>query len=106
MNNPRPGHPVTPATLEPTPGPRLVWQIDFTEFPQTQGFRYLLVLVDRFSGWPEAFPCRNCTAKTVALKFVREIIPCFGLPQWMESDNGTHFTSKIVQNISDAFQIP
>ncbi|CAM5106411.1 unnamed protein product [Natator depressus] len=105
-NNPRPGHPVTPATLEPTPGPGLVWQIDFTEFPRTEEFRYLLVLVDRFSGWPEAFPCRNCAAKTVALKFVREIIPCFGLPQWMESDNGTHFTSKIVQDISDALQIP
>ncbi|XP_024077342.2 uncharacterized protein LOC112122869, partial [Terrapene carolina triunguis] len=49
-NNPRPGVSVLPATLEPTPGPGLVWQIDFTEFPRTQGFRYLLVLVDRFSG--------------------------------------------------------
>ncbi|XP_034625181.1 protein NYNRIN-like, partial [Trachemys scripta elegans] len=105
-NNPRPGVSVPPATLEPTPGPGLVWQIDFTEFPRTQGFRYLLVLVDRFSGWPEAFPCRNNTAKTVALKFVKEIIPRFGLPRWMESDNGTHFTSQVVQKISDALQIP
>ncbi|XP_039356416.1 protein NYNRIN-like [Mauremys reevesii] len=86
-NNPRPGVLVPPTTLEPTPGPGLVWQIDFTEFPRTQGFRYLLGLVDRFSGWPEAFPCCNNTAKTVALKFVKEIIPRFGIPQWMESDN-------------------
>ncbi|CAM4679331.1 unnamed protein product [Lepidochelys kempii] len=105
-NNPRPGHPVPPAALEPTPGPGRVWQIDFTEFPRTQGFKYLLVLVDRFSGWPEVFPCRNNTAKTVALKFVKEIIPRFGLPRWMESDNGTHFASQIVQNISAALQIP
>ncbi|CAM4530021.1 unnamed protein product [Caretta caretta] len=105
-NNPRPGHPVPPAALEPTPGPGQVWQIDFTEFPRTQGFKYLLVIVDRFSGWPEAFPCRNCTARTVALKFVKELIPRFGLPLWMESDNGTHFTSKIIQSISHALQIP
>ncbi|XP_053882488.1 uncharacterized protein LOC128836328 [Malaclemys terrapin pileata] len=39
-NNPRPGVAVPPATLEPTPGPGLVWQIDFTEFPRTQGYRY------------------------------------------------------------------
>ncbi|CAM5134059.1 unnamed protein product [Natator depressus] len=104
-NNPRPGHPVPPAALEPTPGPGQVWQIDFTEFPRTQEFKYLLVIVDRSSGWPEAFPCRNCTARTVALKFVKEIIPRFGLPLWMESDNGTHFTSKIIQSISHALQI-
>ncbi|CAM4653513.1 unnamed protein product [Lepidochelys kempii] len=104
-NNPRPGHLMPPAALEPTPGPGRVWQIDFTEFPWTQGFKYLLVIVDRFSGWPEAFPCRNCTARTVALKF-KEIIPRFGLPQWMESDNGTHFMSKIIQSISHALQIP
>ncbi|CAM4605846.1 unnamed protein product [Caretta caretta] len=105
-NNPRPGHPVPPAALEPTLGPGQVWQIDFTEFPRTQGFKYLLVIVDRFSGWPEAFPCRNCTARTVALKFVKELIPRFGLPLWMESDNGTHFTSKIIQSISHALQVP
>ncbi|CAM4571151.1 unnamed protein product [Caretta caretta] len=95
-----------PAALEPTPGPGQVWQIDFTEFPRTQGFKYLLVIVDRFSGWPEAFPCRNCTDRTVALKFVKEITPRFGLPLWMESDNGTHFTSKIIQSISHALQVP
>ncbi|CAM4670079.1 unnamed protein product [Lepidochelys olivacea] len=105
-NNPRPGHPVPPAALEPTPCPGRVRQIDFTEFPWTQEFKYLLVIVNRFSGWPEAFPCRNCTARTVALKFVKEIIPRFGLPQWIKSDNGTHFTSKIVQSISDALQSP
>ncbi|XP_032645002.2 uncharacterized protein LOC116829964 [Chelonoidis abingdonii] len=32
-NNPRPRDPVIPATLELTPGPGLVWQIDFTELP-------------------------------------------------------------------------
>ncbi|XP_074919489.1 protein NYNRIN-like [Chelonoidis abingdonii] len=78
-NNPQPGLSMTPATLEPTPGPGLVWQIDFTEFPRTQGYKYLLVVVDWFSGWPEAFPCRNNTARTVASKFVKEIIPRFGL---------------------------
>ncbi|XP_030424047.1 uncharacterized protein LOC115654230 isoform X4 [Gopherus evgoodei] len=33
------------------------------------------------------------------------LLPRFGLPRWMESDQGTHFTSKIVQNVSDILQL-
>lgn len=33
------------------------WQIDFTELPRTRGLKYLLVFVDTYTGWPEAFPC-------------------------------------------------
>ena len=32
------------------------WQIDFTHMPRHRTYRYLLVLVDTFSGWVEAFP--------------------------------------------------
>ena len=46
-----------------TPGD--YWQIDFSELPRQNGFRYLLVLIDTFSGWPEAFPCRTNKAKKV-----------------------------------------
>jgi len=32
------------------------WQTDFSELPRKAGYRYLSVLADTFSGWPEAFP--------------------------------------------------
>ena len=40
-----------------TPGE--YWQIDFSELPRYNQYRYLLILVDTFSGWPEAFPCHT-----------------------------------------------
>ena len=35
------------------------WQIDFTHLPRVRRVRYLLVLVDIFSGWVKAFPTTN-----------------------------------------------
>jgi len=41
------------------------WQIDFTELLRNGGLRYLLMLVDTFTGWPEAFPCHTNKARKV-----------------------------------------
>lgn len=41
------------------------WQVDFSELPRQNGYRYILVGADTFSGWPEAFPCRSTQAKEV-----------------------------------------
>ena len=34
------------------------WQIDFTQMPRAQGWIYLLISVDTFSEWVEAYPTR------------------------------------------------
>jgi hypothetical protein len=35
------------------------WEVDFTEVkPGRYGYSYLLVLIDTFSGWVEAFPTK------------------------------------------------
>ena len=75
------------------------WQIDFTYMPPVWRVRYLLVLVDTFSGWVEAFPTTNKKAHTVAQILLKEIIPKFGLPSSLQSDNGLEFTSKITQQL-------
>ncbi|XP_072737803.1 uncharacterized protein [Ciconia boyciana] len=38
-------------------------QIDFTELPRCNLYKYLLVTVDTFSGWPEAFSCHTNKSK-------------------------------------------
>ncbi len=81
-------------------GPGQQWQVDFTELPRKGGYRYLLVLTDTFSGWPEAFPTRTAKAREVTKVLVQERIPRFGVPATISSDRGPHFVSKIVQQIS------
>ena len=79
------------------------WEIDFTEVrPGKYGYRYLLVLVDTFSGWVEAYPTKKETAIVVAKKLLEEIIPRFGLPASIGSDNGPAFVSKIVKGLVSA----
>ena len=49
--------------------PGIYWEVDFTEVkPGKYGYKYLLVFVDTFSGWVEAFPTKQETATMVAKK--------------------------------------
>jgi hypothetical protein len=41
------------------------WQLDFTHMPGVPKPKLLLVLVDMFTGWVEAFPCNPEQAREV-----------------------------------------
>ena len=80
--------------------------MDFTQMPVSQGYKYLLVMIDTFTGWIEGFPTQTEKAEEVVKKKKKnEIIPRFGLPRSLQSDNGTSFTSKVTQEVSRAFGI-
>ncbi|XP_046707117.1 uncharacterized protein LOC124387066 [Silurus meridionalis] len=66
------------------------WQIDFTHVPRQGPFRYLLVMVDKFSRWVEAFPCSKENARIVVQKLTTEIIPRYGIPVGIDSDKEPH----------------
>ena len=74
--------------------------------PLVRRVRYLLVLVDTFLGWVEAFPTTNKGAHTVAQILLTEIIPRFGLPSSLQSDNGLQFTYKVPNNLSNSYRCP
>ena len=77
------------------------WEIDFTEVrPGKYGYCYLLVLVNTFSGWVEAYSTKREIATMVAKKLLEEIVPRFGLLVTISSDNGPAFVSQIVQGLA------
>lgn len=81
------------------------WQIDFTELPCKVSYKYLLVLVNTFSGWPEVFPCCTNMAKEVVKILLNQIILHFGVPLGMPSDRRPHFIARIVEQVSKALEI-
>ncbi|XP_060002284.1 uncharacterized protein LOC132518300 [Lagenorhynchus albirostris] len=81
--------------------PGTYWEVDFTEVrPGRYGNKYLLVFVDTFSGWIEAFPTKKETAAVVAKKILEEIFPRFGAPKVIGSDNGPAFVAQVSQDVA------
>jgi len=69
------------------------------------GNRFVLVIVDCFTKWVEAFPIRNIKAKTVAEVFVREIISRHGVPSEIHTDQGRNFESKLFLELAELLGI-
>lgn len=62
-------------------------EIDFTEVkPGKFGSQYLLVFVDTFSGWVEAFRTRKDTSQIVVKMLLEQIIAQYGIPEMLGSD--------------------
>nr|QLI47671.1 MAG: pol polyprotein [Reticuloendotheliosis virus] len=82
------------------------WEVDFTEMVTAKGgYKYLLVLVDTFSGWVEAYPARRETSQVVIKHLIHDIIPRFGLPVQIGSDNGPAFVAKVTQQLCEALNV-
>ncbi|XP_053074642.1 uncharacterized protein LOC128314825 [Acinonyx jubatus] len=81
------------------------WQIDFTHMPKHKKLRYVLTIIDTFTGWIEAFPTSSEGASTVAEILLKDIIPRFVLPRRIQSDNGPAFISAVTQQVSKALGI-
>jgi hypothetical protein len=81
--------------------PGAYWEVDFTELkPGKYGYRDLIVFVDTFSGWTEAFPTKTGTAKVVTKKLLTDILPRYEFPHMTGSDNGPAFVSKVSQDVA------
>ncbi|GBM73447.1 Transposon Ty3-G Gag-Pol polyprotein [Araneus ventricosus] len=76
-------------------------------FPRitTKGNRYVLVLMDYFTKWPEAIPIPDQEASTVAEELVRSWISCYGVPMILHSDQGTNFNSALFTKLCELLGI-
>ena len=69
------------------------------------GKRWILLVVDSFSGWCEAFALPNADAVTTAKVLYSEIFTRYGAPRHLLSDRGANFLSSLVQALCDIFSV-
>src|SRR3954465_13761529 len=67
--------------------------------------RYIIVMVDYLTKWPEAKPIPNKNAETIASHFHEEIICRHGCPKELLSDQGTEFCNQIVNALCTLHRI-
>ncbi|KAL7826217.1 hypothetical protein SRHO_G00339550 [Serrasalmus rhombeus] len=87
------------------PGPFRHLQVDYITLPKCEGKQDVLVIVDKFSRWIECYPTSKGTAAHTAKMLVQDFIPRWGLPEQIESDQGTHFTGQVVQAICKLLKV-
>ena len=75
-------------------------------FPESQeGNKYILVAVDQFTKWSEAFPIPNQEASTVASVLSQEWFFRYSPPEILHSDQGRQFESHLIQELCKILQI-
>lgn len=73
--------------------------------PQSGGKKFCLTIIDRSTGWPEAFPLSSITAETIARTFYSGWVARFGVPVRLTTDQGRQFESQLFQQLAGLFGI-
>src|SRR6266540_7060134 len=83
------------------------WDIDIVgSLPITRkGNRYIVVVMDYFSRWPEVRPLKAANAETVATFIYEEIICRFRAPRILQSDREIHFINEVIQKLTKRFRV-
>lgn len=69
--------------------------------PPSNGYSYILTIVDRFTRWPEAIPLVDMRASTVVQAFVEQYVSRFGVPLEITTDQGAQFESKLFEEFNN-----
>ena len=65
----------------------------------SEGNRFLLIMVYRYTRWPEAIPPKEVTTLACAKAFVSTWVSRFGVPTHLSSDRGPQFISQLWSSI-------
>lgn len=69
------------------------------------GNRYVLVVTDYFTRWPEAIPLPDQQTPTIVEALVTHVFSRFGIPLEMHSDQGRNFESNIFKEVIKLLEI-
>ena len=75
---------------------------DWIDMPEaTNGYKYLLVVIDDLSGTVMLHGCKTHTAEDTARALVNHWLSIYPDPQMLHTDDGTHFVNSIFKSIVD-----
>ena len=91
-----PRAPLQPLPVIDVPFRRMAMDI-FGPLRRTKaGNKYVLVIMDYATKWPEAFPLKTADSEAVARALI-EVFARLGIPEEILTDNGSNFTSKMIE---------
>ena len=94
-----------PLTSMPIGKPWQMIAVDILEVPRSlNNNRYLLVVQDYFTKWPEAIPLPDQTANRITRELTK-LFAIYGQPEILHSDQGRNFESAILSQTLQAFGV-
>lgn len=83
-----------------------VWGIDFIEpFLSSNGYQYILLVMEYVALWVEAIPSATNDAKVVLKFLVKNILTRYGMPRAILSDGGSHFCNLWLKSLLNKYGV-
>ena len=76
--------------------------VDFVQLEKgSGGINFILVIVDHFTKYAQAYPSRNKSTTTASKHLYNDFVLRFGFPGRIMSDQGGEFQSKLIGQLHD-----